>query len=767
MTGLRRLVVEIHRRSLWQVLSIYLIGAWVAYQVILGLTDGIGLPDWVPGLAVVLFLIGLPVVVATAFVNEGPPMRESLSRQGGRWGTAGPGGGERRSGGAPVGAAAGPHWLTWRRSMVTGLLAFAVLGTGTAGFMVMRVAGLGAPGTLVAKGALDARDVVVLADFRSASDASLGTVVAEALRIDLLQTTILRVADPAYVRETLRLMQRDPADGLPVDVALELAKREGLKAVLTGDVATLGGGYILSVELLAGSDGRVLAAFREVARDSTQLIDAVDALSKQIRAKAGESLRTVRSSEPLSRLSTSSLPALRKYGEAMRTDGDQLRMVALLEEAIALDSMFAAAHRKLGIALGNLGIRRTDRIAALTRAYELRDRLPERERLHAIGSYHGTVTLDRQRAAEAYRAVLALDPDDDVATNNLPVLLFRLGRVDEAVSLLERIVEEGTPTSSHFTNLAAYRYAVGRTDDAAATIAEAVSLMPRDVGLVRMEPRLAAARGDFEAADSMAASRAERFPPRSTGRLQLTRDRASFLLARGRLDDFQRLATELQHAAAGLELRTQVLLASLWPIVARVEITGHRRYAMRDIDAVLHAYPLDSIPRLERPYTFLAMAAALAGEFDRADAFIHEWQLNSGDMIDPDVFGRTRAAVSLMREPSAGAIDELRRYRSPECQICILPDIGRAFEALAQPDSAIAAYRRFVETPMLARFDVDATNLAFILVRLGELLEAAGRPDDALPYYLRFLDLWKDADPELQPRVAAIRTRIQALRGEG
>jgi hypothetical protein len=73
MASLRRIIAEVHRRSLWQVLSIYLIGAWIAYQVILGLTDGIGLPDWVPGFAFVLFLIGLPIVLATAFVNEGAP----------------------------------------------------------------------------------------------------------------------------------------------------------------------------------------------------------------------------------------------------------------------------------------------------------------------------------------------------------------------------------------------------------------------------------------------------------------------------------------------------------------------------------------------------------------------------------------------------------------------------------------------------------------------------------------------------------------------
>jgi hypothetical protein len=71
VSRLKRLIQEIHRRSLWQVLGIYLVGAWVAFQGIEALVSGLGLPEWVPGLAVVLLIVGLPIVLATAFVREG------------------------------------------------------------------------------------------------------------------------------------------------------------------------------------------------------------------------------------------------------------------------------------------------------------------------------------------------------------------------------------------------------------------------------------------------------------------------------------------------------------------------------------------------------------------------------------------------------------------------------------------------------------------------------------------------------------------------
>ena len=71
MSRLKRLIHEIHRRSLWQVLGIYLGGAWVTLRGIEALVSVLGLPEWVPGSALVVLILGLPVVLATAFVQEG------------------------------------------------------------------------------------------------------------------------------------------------------------------------------------------------------------------------------------------------------------------------------------------------------------------------------------------------------------------------------------------------------------------------------------------------------------------------------------------------------------------------------------------------------------------------------------------------------------------------------------------------------------------------------------------------------------------------
>ena len=123
MPRLNKLIHEIHRRSLWQVLGIYVVGAGIGYEVIQGLTEGMGLPSWFPSLAVVLFIIGLPIVLATAFVQEGVGRRDP------------PGEVETTSGGTPIPSTVAeegtPHRLfTWRNAGLGGMAAFALWGVG-------------------------------------------------------------------------------------------------------------------------------------------------------------------------------------------------------------------------------------------------------------------------------------------------------------------------------------------------------------------------------------------------------------------------------------------------------------------------------------------------------------------------------------------------------------------------------------------------------------------------------------------------------------
>ncbi|HKP28858.1 MAG TPA: hypothetical protein VJU15_05630, partial [Gemmatimonadales bacterium] len=109
------------------------------------------------------------------------------------------------------------------------------------------------------------------------------------------------------------------------------------------------------------------------------------------------------------------------------------------------------------------------------------------------------------------------------------------------------------------------------------------------------------------------------------------------------------------------------------------------------------------------------------------------------------------------------AITAFRAYREAEgCPVCYLGEIGQAFDAMQQPDSAIAAYEALATTPELGPAGRDFT-MPRAYRRLGELYESKGDTKKAIEWYGKFVDLWKDADPEMQPKVADVRKRIAEL----
>jgi eukaryotic-like serine/threonine-protein kinase len=775
MRPLRALIHEIHRRSLWQVLGIYAVTSWMVYQVVLALYEGIGLPGWVPGTAIVLLLIGLPIVLATAFVQEGGPGRSgSYSSVPGLEGfeTGAPIAGEPKDDAVAEPVGSGSRLFTWSRAVTGGLLAFAALGLASAGFMGMRTLGIGPAGTLMARGDLGERDLIVLADFRNATrDSLLGGVVTEALRIDLGQSRVVRVADPALVNDVLRRMERDPGVAFDRELALELAVREGLKAVLAGEVGEVRGGYLLTAEVLAAEDGSTLASFRKEARDSTMLIDAIGSLSAAIREKVGESLNSTRSSEPLERVTTSSLPALRKFTQALQVqqkEGDEAVIAELFREATQIDTTFAMAWRKLGVSLANSGTSRSEQIEAISRAYRYRDRLPEQERYVAIGTYHHHLTGDYLAGAQAYRRALEVDPENLVAGHNLGVMYGRLRQFEAAEEAYARNAERHeTPWS--FINLAVTRYAL-RKDSAAAAVLETAGTRYPDNMLVHFYGvDWAYLQGEPGRADSLARALVRGHPGSRTALLESLIFRATLATVEGRIRSARSL---LDQAVRELERedRAQALQLRATQALAETLILGDTAAGAARLEQALRDYPLDALDPFDRPYLLLAQTYVRTGRTAEARRLLAEYDR----VVPSEVRGeadftvrRIRALMEAAEGNPAGAIQELALMAETEpCTICNLADLGLAYESAGRPEEARLSYSRFLETPHFFRLRQDAGFRALVLERLAELHDQAGRTEEAAVLYQRFIELWKDADPELQPRVDAARRALTRLTAE-
>ena len=178
-------------------------------------------------------------------------------------------------------------------------------------------------------------------------------------------------------------------------------------------------------------------------------------------------------------------------------------------------------------------------------------------------------------------------------------------------------------------------------------------------------------------------------------------------------------------------------------------------------------------PHFERPDFLVATVYALAGHPDRARAIVAQYATEVQDSSlqranQPDRHN-TLAEIALVERRPLDAVAEFRQGDqlpdgpASECTDCLPANLGRAFDAANMPDSAIASYERYIATPNIHKFYGNMIFLAGVQKRLGELYEAKGNREQAAAHYLAFVDLWKNADPELQPAVTAVKQRLAHL----
>jgi eukaryotic-like serine/threonine-protein kinase len=365
MNRLLHLVHEVHRRSLWQVLAIYLGASWLVLQVVSLIVQHLALPAWVTPVALVLLLVGLPIVLATAFVQEGVQLPRRAAER-------------RAEPDAAIPSASVPArpatLLTWRNALVGGVLAFASLGLVGSGYVGLRAAGLiGAEQATK----VDANAVAIL-PFRVTGDSSL--VFLREGMLDLVAPKLPgdgggpRALDSrstlvAYRRAAQRAELGEPE-------ALALARSLGAGRVLLGEVVGVPGGLSLSARLLGtGRSGAVAQTTLEGPVDSLPRL--VDRMVAQLLARdAGEDARR------LETLTSASLPALRHYlvGQQAYRSGQFDVAVARFREAITIDSTFVLAGLYLAFAHGWERETGADWSRGIAVAQAGRDRLSERDR---------------------------------------------------------------------------------------------------------------------------------------------------------------------------------------------------------------------------------------------------------------------------------------------------------------------------------------------------------------------------------------------------
>jgi tetratricopeptide (TPR) repeat protein len=735
----------------------------------------LGLPDWVfPG-AIVVMTLGLPVILFTYAVHR--VTHRALVMP-----AVTPGGSPARSSPLQRFARRVSPYVSWRRTTMGGVLAVTVFTLLVGTFMLLRAFGIGPAGSLFASGVLQKNERILVGDFRSAGrDTTLGSVVTEAFRTGLGQSQSMMVMSATSLRDALSRMQRNAKTPVEGAVAREIATREGIKAYVDGDILSVGGRYAISVRLTQTSTGETLAALSETADSERDILPAIDKLTRRLRERAGESVTRIREALPLEQVTTPSLEALRKYvqgTQVLNFDGDFDRGTRLLEQAIALDTAFSMAYRKLVAEYTNHHVEPMRSVEYAMKAYRHRDRLTEIERYLTSGSYYTFgPEPDIEKAISAYESVLDIQPTNWLATHNLSYMNSLTHRYQRANEFILRAVRLPEASAASYNALGYLGLAVGDT----AQVRLALRVLERRFSLnvfsATARIHMLYELGDIDSAIALARRTADG-PGDAAGRSGAMRLLAGIVGARGQVVDMRvalAKAAMLRQQAGD----TAVLTSALDSALIDVYILDNVTRARGTLDRALTAHPIASLPHAERPYTPLVHLLALVGRTNLAKQV--------AALFDRDSATFRRFEDGRIRHGMAGDIalaerrydDAAREYRmaadAPDrCRICFWPYEAHAYDLAGKRDSAIAIFTRYVETgdpwrsgdTWGASHLVDASWLAASYLRLGELWEKKGDHAKAASYYGRFVDLWKNADPELQPRVAEVRRRLARLRVE-
>jgi len=323
------------------------------------------------------------------------------------------------------------------------------------------------------------KDTIVLSDFdNKTGDAVFDDTLKQGLSVQLEQSPFLALISEDKVNETLKLMGRPAGDRLTPEVTREVCQRTGSKAMLAGSIAGLGSQYVIGLKAVNCNTGDVLAEAQEQAAGKEAVLKALDAAAVSLRGKLGESLSSVEKyATPLEEATTPSLEALKAFSLGEKTASAKGLTVALpfFQRAVDIDPNFAHAYAAMAGLYGalNQGSRSAENAR---KAYDLREKVSERERFDIEVNYYGTVgdsekqaqtcelweqayprdcephvvlgvicssLGDWERTLEEWREALPLGPADMTNYINLGFAYTVLNRLDEAEAVFKQGEERG------------------------------------------------------------------------------------------------------------------------------------------------------------------------------------------------------------------------------------------------------------------------------------------------------------------------------------
>ena len=584
--------------------------------------------------------------------------------------------------------------------------------------------------------ALTEEDVLVLTDFvNTTGDPVFDSTLKQAVEVKLHESPFLNVFPDSKVRETLERMKRSPDERITQQIGREICQRQGLKAMMTGQIAPLGERYVVALEALECESGETLALHQVEVDSKEDVLGAVGSATSQIRQGLGESLASIeRFDTPIEEATTASLEALRAYSLGQEQVGDEAS-VPFFERALEIDPSFALAYAKLGTVYRNYG--ELEKAAEYRRrAYDLRDRVSERERLYITSHYYGSLG-DLEKQNETLELTKETYPRDWVAPHNLALNLMVVGDFDAALINAQEALRlaPDKPFPHHKVGWA-YR-CLGRLDEAKAIGQQALE-RGLDVTYLREDlAQIAAEEGEMEALrehlDSQVGTIHESRMLALEAQLELQAGKmavARALLGRAEENAVQQGLSEGAARFPSYLAQTEAEIGE----IARAKTSAERALAIARSRAALPG---------------VALTLARVGDRARASELLEELRIRfpHDTVIQFTWIPGIEAALALERGEPDEALEALEKAGSLENRhqgtIYIR---GLAYLAIGSPGEAVDEFERLLRIAVPTSPAIERPLSHLGLARAHWL---AGNEVEARKAYQTFFEAWQEADEDI------------------
>jgi eukaryotic-like serine/threonine-protein kinase len=642
---------------------------------------------------------------------------------------------EIESGPSEVKSAAQMKWhaLNWKFTVSTSILALSV--ASAAFFYLHR-----AP-------ALTERDTVVLADFENRTgDPAFDEALKQALAVDLEQSPFLNILSDAKATLTLRLMGHSSQQPVKGDVARDLCQRVGGKAMLAGSISSLGTDYVIGLNAINCTTGDALVKQQLEAHGKEAVLTTLGSAATDMRRKLGESLASLEKfATPIDEATTPSLEALKSYSTARRVlySEGPASGVPYYQHALELDPNFALAYRSLAITYDNLG-QTTRATENVTRAFQLRQRVSEREKYSIEALYYSIVSGDLQKSNQAYELWKQTYSRDPIPPDNLGDNYMRMGLWEKA--LAETQLSNQLEPNSVIThgNLAWQQLALNRNEEARMAVQDALARKLDSQELRVVLYQIAFLRGDKDTMQQQLTWAAGR-PREEDWLLSAQSDTEAYF---GRLARARELSQQAIESARRADAKEA---AGMWQgnAALREAEFGNARSGRQEAMAALSTVPGKYVRSV------VALALARAGDTSQAQKLADG--LNRDFPQDTILQGywlpAIHAAIRLRAKDGLKAIATLRAavpfelgQNEPFLVGMMYPVYlrGQAYLLAHQGSQAAREFQKIIDHPgIVLNFPLGA------LARLGLARAYAlqGETVKARSAYKDFLDLWEGADP--------------------